>query len=125
MKIKQKQWLIAAVAWFAMSVYTLIFREASQIGAPPFPHFDKVAHALLFLVQTWLGAKFWLTENREPPYLKLFFLALIWAVTSELAQHIFATTRQGDIWDVAADMLGVIMALKLANLQVTVNHKHL
>lgn len=108
------KWLFAALIWFGMSIYTLICRETSQTSAPPFPHFDKFAHALLFLIQTWLIAKYWLSQNRKPPYLVLFISALCWAIVSELAQHFFTTTRQGDILDIAADLLGTAIALQLS-----------
>lgn len=112
---QRKKWLLAALAWLAMSVYALIFRPSVHSGAPPFAHFDKFAHALLFLVQTWLAAKYWLSVNRKPPYMLLFIGALCWAIVSELAQHFLTTTRQGDVWDAAADMLGVCLALQFAH----------
>lgn len=114
-------WFVAALIWFIMSVYALIFREASSNGVPSFTHFDKVAHAFMFLIQTWLAAKYWLSIKKHTPYLILFIIILLWAIVSELAQHFFTTTRQGDIWDAVADMLGASIALQLAYWRAKIN----
>ncbi|MDO4434444.1 MAG: VanZ family protein [Alysiella sp.] len=122
MTFPKNKWLLATLIWLIAGIYTLIFRETPpHRTAPPFPHFDKVAHSLLFLCQTWLAAKIWLTENQKPPYFVLFLLGFIYALSSEMAQHLFTQTRQGDIWDGIADMLGVIIALNLAHLRHTIH----
>lgn len=110
----RNRWLAAAALWFAASTYALVFRDGGSNPAPPFPHFDKLAHALLFFAQIWLSAKIWLTAQRRVPFQSLFVFGLCCALASEAAQHWFTRTRQGDVWDAAADMLGVCAALYLA-----------
>lgn len=109
------KWLIGALVWLGLGVYALIFREGNQLGIQPFPHFDKFVHLFLFLVQTWLLAKVWLQQGRCPPYLFLVMFGLFYAISSELVQHFWTLTRQGDIWDIVADMFGVIIGLQLAS----------
>ncbi|ULJ60011.1 VanZ family protein [Wielerella bovis] len=113
----RNKWLIFALIWFAAGIYALIFREGGTQQAPPFPHFDKFAHCLLFFAQTWLFAKAWLHENRRPAYMALFIFGLIYAISSEIAQHLLTQTRQGDWLDALANMLGVIIALHFAHLK--------
>ena len=114
MDFPRNKWTAAAVLWFALGVYALIFRENADLGAPPFPHFDKLAHALLFFAQIWLAAKAFLAERRPLPLLGLAVFALLCAGASEWAQGAFTQSRQADIWDVAADMLGAAAALSAA-----------
>lgn len=115
MKVKQTKWLFVAIVCFILGIYSLIFREASNQSAPSFPHFDKFGHFMLFWLQTWLNAQYWLVANRKPPYWRLFIFGLLYAIGSELAQHFFTETRQGDVWDVCADMLGVCVGLQIAH----------
>lgn len=114
MKLPLNKWLLLTLLWFVAGIYALIFREAGDNGVPPFPHFDKFAHCFLFLMQTWLLAQAWIKAHKKPPYLFLFVFGLLYAIGSELAQHFFTQTRQGDIFDVLADMLGVCLALQIA-----------
>lgn len=115
MTLPKNKWLAAAILWFIAGIYSLILRESSSHIAPPFPHFDKIAHAALFFAQIWLLAKAWLTERKRPPIAALFAFALCYAISSEIAQHLFTQTRQGDPLDALADMLGSSIALYLAH----------
>ena len=90
MTLPKNKWLAAALLWLIAGIYSLIFRESNSHLAPPFPHFDKIAHAALF------------------------FFALCYAISSEIAQHLFTQTRQGDPFDALADMAGSGIALYLA-----------
>lgn len=110
----RNKWLFLAVAWLTAGVYGLVLREATGSNAPPFPHFDKMAHGLLFFVQIWLLCKAYLHENKAIPSVALLIFALIYAVASEWAQATFTLTRQADVWDGVADMLGAMMALTIA-----------
>ena len=114
MTLPKNKWLAAALLWRIAGIYSLIFRESNSHLAPPFPHFDKIAHAALFFAQTWLLAKAWLAERKRPPIAALFFFALCYAISSEIAQHLFTQTRQGDPFDALADMAGSGIALYLA-----------
>ena len=115
MTLPKNKWLAAALLWFIAGIYSLIFRESNSHTAPPFPHFDKIAHAALFFAQTWLLAKAWLAERKPPPIAALFTFALCYAISSEIAQHLFTQTRQGDPLDALADMIGSSIALYLAH----------
>jgi len=79
MTLPKNKWLAAALLWLIAGIYSLIFRESNSHLAPPFPHFDKIAHAALFFAQTWLLAKAWLAERKRPPIAALFFFALCYA----------------------------------------------
>lgn len=114
MNILKNKWLIGAILWFGLAIYGLIVRQSSPDHIPMFPHFDKVAHCLLFFCQFWLLARACWTANRQIPYALLTGLALLMAVGTEWAQAAFTTTRTADVWDGVADMFGTLIALRLA-----------
>lgn len=101
-----------ALAWFAIGVHMLIFKESSN-ELPPFPHFDKVAHFGLFFVQIWLAARAFIQSNKYVPYLGLTIFALIYALGSEWGQSHFTETRECSWLDVFADICGATLALVL------------
>ena len=112
MKLPSNRYTFFAVLWFFAGVYFLLLRDSG--GAPPFPHFDKVAHFALFFAQTWLLARAFVAGGLPIPHRILFSLALLFAVGSETAQAVWTTTREGSLADVAADLLGTVAALWLA-----------
>ena len=114
MTLPKNKWLTAAILWLIAGIYSLILRESSSHIAPPFPHFDKIAHAALFFAQIWLLAKAWLAERKRPPIAALFAFALCYAIGSEIAQHLLTQTRHSDPLDALADMAGSSIALYLA-----------
>lgn len=113
MRIPKNRFALFAVLWFVAAVYSLLFSE-SDSGAPPFAHFDKVAHFALFFAQFWLLAKAFMQDGLAVPYRLLFMLAVLAAAGSEIAQALFTRTREGSIADGFADMLGAGAALWLA-----------
>lgn len=115
MTLPKNKWLLLAAIWFAAGIYGLVFYESNSRTPPPFPHFDKCEHALLFFAQIWLAAKAWLVERQRIPYAALAIFALSYAIGSELAQHFFTATREGDPFDVLADLCGTATALHIAH----------
>lgn len=105
------KYTLLAIIWFVFSIYALIFREASNSNLPLFPHFDKIVHLNLFLVQILLLAKAFKKSRSQIPYLGLFLFSLFYAFGSELGQAYFTKTREGSWLDALADMCGAICAL--------------
>lgn len=100
-------WRCAAALYFVASVYALLQPGSGE--PPPFAHFDKLGHALLFAVQAALMQRGWPRLAPVPA----FVLLLAWALASEGLQAWLTTTRQGDWLDATADMLGAGLALWL------------
>lgn len=121
------RWLFFAIIWFFLGAYALL--RPGGHGAPPFPHFDKVAHFFLFFSQFWLVAKVFWVAKRPIPYFILATLAIILALGSEVAQAIFAVNRMASLADAVADLLGAATALwlagKVASAKTTISdHSH-
>lgn len=107
------RWAIGALLWFAATLYALFIKPPGS-SVPPFAHFDKVAHFGLFYGQFWLLAKAFFSQGKAIPHQTLFTLAVAWALGSEFLQATLTSSRQGDIWDGLADVLGAGCALWLA-----------
>lgn len=115
MSLMKNKWFVLAILWFSAAIWGLIFREALPNHAPMFPHFDKLAHCLLFFGQFWLLARAFLAAKKPVPYAVLWCFALVMAMGTEWAQAAFTHSRQADVWDCVADMLGATIALMLAH----------
>ncbi|UOO81330.1 VanZ family protein [Uruburuella testudinis] len=114
MNIPTNKFTLLALLWFGAGVYSLVFREAES-GAPPFAHFDKIAHFALFFGQFWLIAKALMQARQAIPYTALLACAVLFAAGSETAQALFTQTRQGSAADALADIAGAASALWLAH----------
>ncbi|QNS14734.1 VanZ family protein [Mannheimia bovis] len=104
------KYAILALLWFAISIYSLIFRESTGESLP-IPHFDKIGHLGIFFVQFWLMARAFIQSNKAVPYLGLMISALFYAFGTELGQATFTETRQGSWLDGLADLCGAGIAL--------------
>ncbi len=107
----KNRFLIFALLWHIACWYGLL--KESSGTPPPFPHFDKFAHFSLFFAQIWLIARSYREADRQPPWIGLTVFALLFAISSEVAQATLTQTRSGDILDAVADMLGTGVALLL------------
>ncbi|KPN71491.1 VanZ family protein [Neisseria sp. 83E34] len=106
------KYTVFALVWFVVCWFGIL--KESSGSAPPFPHFDKAAHCGMFFAQIWLIARSFLEARRRPPYAALLVFALVFALSSELAQLWFTQTRSAELADGLADMLGTGLALLLA-----------
>lgn len=107
----KNRYVYFSLIWFIASVYALFLKPSAINIAPPFPHFDKVVHCGLFFAQTWLLGKIWLTENWQINKLYLLIPMIIWAGLSEVLQSLLTRSRHGDVWDMLADIVGILFAL--------------
>lgn len=104
------KYIFLALLWFAISIYSLIFRESSN-QLQLFPHFDKIGHFAIFFIQIWLVARAFIQANKAVPYSGLMIFALFYALGTELGQATFTATRTGSWLDGLADLCGAGVAL--------------
>ena len=69
---------------------------------------DKVVHALLFLAPTLAAVR-----SRARWTWPVVGLIALHAPVSELVQHSLLPERSGDVWDVVADLTGVVLGVTL------------
>lgn len=120
--MKSKKYLFLSLAWFLATIFALFFSPQSH-EPPPFAHFDKWVHFALFFGQAWLLAKIFLTAEKKIPFFLIASLCIVWAIGSEFLQATLTLTRNGDYLDMAADIVGVLVALFLAKQVSTAKKK--
>lgn len=71
---------------------------------PPFPHSDKVVHALLFAAPVLVAGL-----GRLSRWWLVILVCAVHAPVSEAVQHLAVPGRSGDLWDLVADLLGLCL----------------
>jgi VanZ family protein len=97
--------LVAFVALVVLQLCAVYWPQVHVQG--PVTWTDKIVHVLLFLAPTVAG----LLAGVRPAYV-LVPLA-VHAPVSELLQHFVLPHRSGDVWDVVADLSGVVLGVTL------------
>lgn len=86
----------------------VLLAPSPPAGLSLVPGADKAVHALVFAAVAWTGVRIGLRPRALLPVL------LVWAVTSELVQHLVVADRAGDGWDVLADAVGTLLGIVAA-----------
>lgn len=107
----KNKFLLLSGLWFMATIYLLL--KAPSGEPPPFTHFDKLGHFVLFFGQFWLLSKLFFTDHKPVPVLYLSILVVVWAILSEVMQGVLTQDRNADVWDAAADVLGGMLAIAL------------
>lgn len=86
-----------------------------ESGLINIPHFDKVVHATLFLVLEWLVLLelHWRPGQRTTgkQIIRVSLVVTVFAISTELLQMISWVGRDGSVFDLLADLTGILLAL--------------
>ncbi len=110
--------IIPGIAWFFLVLFLIC------LPGNEFPkdiewldkiYFDKFVHIGLFGILTFLWMMPFVKSNinnksKIKVILKIAFAVSIWGLTTEFIQKFFIPFRAFDLWDWAADSVGVLMA---------------
>lgn len=89
----------------AVAAHLFVIYAPNPPSGPSFPGADKVVHALVFAAPVTIGLLLGLGRRLVP------LMAAAHAPVSELVQHVWLPHRHGDVWDVVADLGGVVLGL--------------
>ena len=95
-------WLSSFYILFFISLY--LFFAPFEGGSNLFPYFDKLVHFLIFFLMTAL-----LTLGGLNKYYALIF-CIFYALLTEIVQN-FLSYRNGSIFDLVSDILGITFAI--------------
>ena len=115
--------LLLATGWAA-----IIFFLSSQPGTdipPPFPHMDKVLHALAFGVLGFLvlgGIKPGERDHSHAQLVIAIAIAGAYGVLDEIHQH-YVPGRMPDVLDVLADLVGAVLGVWLLHAVLRRHHR--
>jgi len=106
------KYTVAASIW-AIIVTLLLVLSGDAVDVQDdllIPGLDKIAHVILFAILTFFVAK--ALKERQVQYKVwiLFVLISLYGMSTELIQ-LYLEDRHGDIYDFAADVVGVVIAL--------------
>lgn len=101
-------WIVASV----LLVVTVLYLSLAPIAQPPMPtNFDKFEHAAAYVLLT-----VWFTGLVvRPRYWRVAIALLVFGLTIEFLQAAMPFGRQGDPWDVLANVTGIGVGLAIAS----------
>lgn len=107
----KNKFLPLSLLWFIATIYLLLKTPSGE--PPPFNHFDKLGHFVLFFGQFWLLCKMFFADHKPIPLVLLGLLTIIWAILSETMQGVLTVDRTAEIWDAGVDIVGGFLAIAL------------
>jgi VanZ family protein len=113
---------LPGIAWFfIVAILTLMpGKDVPEVNwMDHIPNFDKLVHAGLFGGLSFLFClPFFKTDlpqlQRVNYFIRISIAAIIWGITIEFLQKFFIPGRDFDLFDWAADSVGVLIALWLS-----------
>ncbi|GAB78394.1 hypothetical protein SAMN05421595_0912 [Austwickia chelonae] len=97
-----RAWAVVCALFVGVQLFVLYTPSPGGGGAPPGT--DKIVHAVVFALPV-------LAAGAAGAWWRWMAWAMVvHAPVSEIAQHVLLPTRSGDVWDVAADLTGVVAA---------------
>lgn len=100
------------LVWLALICYGLLI-PADELPKEPFlqiPHFDKLAHAIMFF-----GFSLLLFRPLKKINVKYYLLApataVFFGVILETSQQMLSQTRSSDIYDFTANLTGIVLSV--------------
>ena len=94
--------------------YLTLFKAQGVVGVELFPHFDKLAHFLMYMFFcTVLWYEYYRTHiktNHKKVFWGAIISPIIFSGVMEILQSLFTKYRTGDIWDFLFNTLGVVSA---------------
>ena len=107
---KNTVWI--AFFWTFLIVY-LSLRNAHNIPKVNIPNLDKVVHFTFYFGFVILWYRYLVFRNNVllNNKIALVLISICFGIAIEFAQKYFTTTRQADIWDVAANSTGTLVGI--------------
>ena len=114
---KKINWKIFTVVNFLIIIYCSFFLiPGSDEIAPIVPHIDKIGHFILYGTQA-IGLKMTLINmNRKNSGISSLMICFILGLLIEIFQPILTYNRVFDLFDILANIAGVIMTISIFKL---------
>ena len=114
--VPSSKYLLGAIIW-TIIIAVLCLESSSDLPSVKVIGIDKIVHVTFHFVFVNLWYLFFVNNNFMKNYsnlvTKTFFLSLGYGILIEIAQQLFTKTRQADILDVLANIIGAILAVIL------------
>ncbi len=112
--VPKKIYIWLAVLW-TLTIIVLCLESTADLPKIKISGFDKVAHAIIHLVFTflWFMSFINLKIELKKAALFAFLFSVFFGIMIEVLQQILTTTRQADILDILANITGAFVAVCL------------
>lgn len=105
----RKIYLYLTITWlFVIAFLCLVSFDDKSFNAPQ--NADKFVHFTFYFVLTFLMFRSKLKVSKKD-YLLIFSLAVVYGIIIEVLQNVLTETRKSDIYDVFANILGIVAAI--------------
>ncbi|MBS1749636.1 MAG: VanZ family protein [Bacteroidetes bacterium] len=106
-----------ALIW-SVTIFILLIIPGKELPpGPELPNFDKIIHIILFGGQVWLWSYFVKHRTNSPKgiwvFLLIVLLSSLYGIGMEYIQKYFVVNRGFEIGDIAADIIGSVIAFLL------------
>lgn len=106
--------LSAALLWTGVVSYFCLV-NSNEIPVINIPNLDKCVHAFFHLVFTFVWFLFFSKQLQNDTIIKPLIFSVVFSfvfgITIEILQSLVTTTRSADIFDVAANAIGALVAV--------------
>lgn len=103
---------LAVFGWLFLALQLVaVYLPGNPVVVPAATNLDKLVHAALFALPVYFFGRL----TRRVGLIAGVFA--VHAVASELIQGTFLPNREGDVWDVVADLVGIVLAVLLVHIQ--------
>ena len=110
--VPNKKYLFAAITWTLIIAYLCLESSADLPKVKVFG-IDKIVHCGFHFVFVMLWFLFFWNNNSSKNFNKFLkesvLLSFSYGIAIEIAQQLFTTTRQADVFDVLANLTGAIL----------------
>ncbi|CAM3262433.1 VanZ-like domain-containing protein [Aequorivita lipolytica] len=100
---------------YSCLISVLFFVPSPQLPEIEVSGTDKIVHGLIYFVLINLWMFYFYTKNGFSLKLKcilvLIILLLLYGIIVEILQHLLTVSRQADIYDIAANLIGSLLGI--------------
>lgn len=113
------RYLLPSIFWFLIILWIISIPGGSipKSSLLKIPHIDKVIHAVVFAVFTFLLSYGFLMQKKvllgRYPYTFSFLIGVLYSIITEWIQLRFVIARSGELLDLLADMTGCLAGIVL------------
>jgi VanZ family protein len=112
--VLKKLFLYAALFWTGVILFFCLM-NSNELKQITIPNFDKVIHVFFHFVFTALWFLFFKKKLENSASYRAMLISIVlsffFGIFVELLQQYFTTTRSGDVLDIAANLVGALLAI--------------
>lgn len=115
-----RPYLIPAIVWGLMILFVISMPggHLPESGLFAIPHIDKLIHALLFFVFSFLIAYGIFREKDATPGIQnaiiyALVIGILYGAITEIIQHLLIKSRFGNVYDFMANVFGTVFGVLL------------